>query len=1125
MQFKSFIEEYKKIAEQFGERAAVIEESSAISHATLYNEAMALAAAVKPIGGKLVVLALPKSYDYIKALLAVWMAGKAFTPLDVNMPESRMKAILSEVEQFNGEPTLVISTKENLAKLENCANQCLFLIDLDRGEADSQLASPSTIDAEDLAYVIFTSGSTGTPKGVLVEHKGLVNLLREQIKAFRLNHLSRSLFYLSISFDASISDLGTALLAGAALVILPPQKLSPEKLNETFTKYGITYIDIPPSVLKLLNPQEKPDCLQSMVIGGEVCPSDIVRQWARALHLVCVYGPTEATICTSYTVCDENWDKPLIGKPIANIKYHLRDPNDQSKELTVEATQKQEAELYISGLGLARGYLFREKLTAERFIIDSNGERLYATRDRVIALNDGNFVFCGRIDRQFKLRGMLIEPEEIEAALMENSLVKRAAVGKRRLETRDSEILVAYVEPTKGADDCAHSLRQLLSQRLPKWMLPHRFLFVEKMPQTASGKVDLAALEKLAINNRAQEQEQLETKQEQLETKQEKGTKKTVKKIGLTELVKDCAIEILGCDCFGDDENFFEMGLDSLSTVELAAAVCRVGLPVSPETIFKNPSVNQLVQHLQHSPESGAKDNQANGESTKVLRALLEQEPLRSQIASIESLLNSSLSERGDERSERGYKTLITGAAGFLGTYLLAELLFQSDAKFIALIRAKNEAEALDKLLRSAERYSSKHLQLFADANESGKLEILLGDIKEERLGLDTYTYSALCQNIGRVIHLAAQVNMAASRQELMDTNVIGTLNIARLAAATPSKELHYCSTLSVFVATDKNKGSLLESDDLSSETTVYGGYAQTKWLAEVVLRRLGNCRLQKASTGQEPIVDTATPKGQLDLTVYRLGLITGDQDNAMAPANDFLGLFIKGLHNAGIGELHTGQAAAAISMDISPVDYVAKAMAELIYGRDKDRQAERKAGLGAEKQSLSLFNYQPEHPANNALDAEPSPELNTEQISQPDHPADYQPETPKVLPALPLHLQHRSTKTFHIANNTSLSLQRLALLIAEASAGNCGNSSNGQDKATGAPRADLDFKAIAAAKLAICRLYSPEEFQMLRTMDLFQATGVDFDMQNTRQALPHLSIPQISDRLLKKYIAAALGG
>jgi amino acid adenylation domain-containing protein/thioester reductase-like protein len=1067
MQFKSFIEAYKKIIEQFGERPAVIEESSAISHATLYNEALALAAAIEPIGGKLVVLALPKSYDYVKALLAVWMAGKAFTPLDVNMPETRMKAIFSEVEQFNGEPTLVITTKENLAKPENCASKCVFLTDLDQDKAGSQLFEPAAIDAEDLAYVIFTSGSTGTPKGVLVEHKGLVNLLREQIKAFNLNHLSRSLFYLSISFDASVSDLGTALLAGASLVILPPEKLSPEKLNETFTNYGITYIDIPPSVLKLLNPQEKPACLQSMVIGGEVCPSDIVRQWARALHLVCVYGPTEATICTSYTVCDENWDKPLIGKPIANIKYHLRDPNDQSKEITLETNEKQEAELYISGLGLARGYLFREKLTAERFIIDSTGERLYATRDRVIALKDGNFVFCGRIDRQFKLRGMLIEPEEIEAALMENSLVKRAAVGKRRLETRDSEILVAYVEPTKDAGDCAHSLRQFLSQRLPKWMLPHRFLFVEKMPQTASGKVDLAALEKLAINSRRQELEQIETKQEN-----------RAKRSGLTALVKDCAIEILGCDCFGDDENFFEIGLDSLSTVELAAAVCRVGLAVSPETIFKNPSVNQLVRHLQHSPQAGAKDNQANGESTEVLRALLEQEPLQSQIASIESLLQSSLGERAGERSESSDKTLITGAAGFLGTYLLAELLLQSDSKFIALIRAKNKAEATDKLLGNAERYSSQFSQLFADAIANGRLEIFQGDIKEERLGLDASTYRKLCQNVGRVIHLAAQVNMAASRQELMDTNVIGTLNIARLAAAIPSKELHYCSTLSVFVATDRNRDSLLESDDLSSETTVYGGYAQTKWLAEVILRRLASSSSQMAKAVQVQIGDAAVLKGGLNLTVYRLGLITGDQNNATAPVNDFLGLFIKGLHNTGIDEELTGQAAAAISMDISPVDYVAKTMAELINWRNKYPQAEAKADFGAKRQ-----------------------------------------------PALPLHPQPRTSKTFHIANNTSLSLQRLALLIAEASAGKQDNSSSSQYIAKGVPRADLDFKAVAAAKLAICRLYSPEEFQMLRTMDLFQATGVEFDMQNTLQALPHLCIPQISDQLLKKYIAAALDG
>ncbi|MBX9941191.1 MAG: AMP-binding protein [Candidatus Obscuribacterales bacterium] len=1065
MQFKSFIEEYEKIIEQFGERPAVIEEVHETSHAILYKEALTLAAAIKSRDGKLVVLALPKSYDYIRALLAVWMAGKAFTPLDVNMPETRMKCILSEVEEFNGSQTLIITKEENQAKLNNCTSNCVFLTNLNPEEEEEEetaatgslLHRPSPIEANDLAYVIFTSGSTGAPKGVLVEHKGLVNLLNEQIKAFRLDHLSRSLFYLSISFDASISDIGTALLSGAALVILPPQKLSPERLNETFTTYGITYIDIPPSVLKLLKPEEKPESLNSMVIGGEVCPSDVVRQWARALHLVCVYGPTEATICTSYTVCDQTWDKPLIGKPIANIKYHLNE---------------EDAELYISGLGLARGYLFREKLTAERFIIDANGERLYATRDRVVAQEDGNFVFCGRIDRQFKLRGMLIEPEEIEAVLMENSLVKRAAVGKRRLANRDREILVAYLELTASTTDVALTLRQFLSERLPKWMLPHRFLFVDKMPQTASGKVDLAALEKLAINSHSLNS---------LDSPKSNNSKRgAVLKNGLNDLLKTCAADVLGCDCFGDDENFFDLGLDSLSTVELAAALCRVGLAVSPETIFKHPNVKQLGQHLQNVSSgedtgegagAGAAASLANGESSESLRTLIEQEPIKSQIAAIESLFEitadgdgQTLTSSSQEiRTDR--QTLITGAAGFLGTYLLAELLSRGDSKFVAVVRAKDKDEATNKLLRNAERYSAKFGALFSEAIKSGKLAVLLGDIEEERLGLDESTYWALCQNTGRVIHLAAQVNMAASRQELINANVIGTLNIARLAAATPSKELHYCSTLSVFVATDRNRGNLLESDDLSSETIVYGGYAQTKWLAEVILRKLA------ASQGpaytppaQEKLGQASKPKNKLDLTVYRLGLITGDQKQAIAPSNDFLGLFIKGLYLSGIGEEHTGDAADAISMDISPVDYVATTMAELM-----------------------------EH----------DQEEWTEKSLQPNQP-----------------------KTFHIANNTSLSLKRLALLVDETSSSKLGNgSAAGENKAVGLSKADIDFKAIAAAKLAICRLYSPDEFQTLRTMDLFQATGVDFDMENTRRALPYLSFPQISDQLLKKYIAAALGG
>ncbi len=363
------------------------------------------------------------------------------------------------------------------------------------GQRDIQLPCSADIptvplDPARLAYVIYTSGSTGTPKGVLIEHRGIVNLLDAQVPLFGLRPGSRALFYLSTSFDASISDVGTALLSGATLCIEPPERLRPgPDLIELLRIRQITHVDIPPAVLPLLDPETLPACLETVIIGGEPCPPEVVRRWARRVRVVNVYGPTEATVCTSLCLCDPNtWDAPLLGRPIPNVAYRILD------ESGVAVPQGTPGELCIGGFGLARGYLNRPELSARKFIVHE-GERLYRTGDKVALRSDGEYQFLGRVDRQVKIRGLLIEPEEIEAQLLTHPQIQQAAVVKRPLGRQSHKGLTAFVVARRGSSTpSVQGLRQHLARSLPRWMLPQRFEFLSRLPLNAHGKVDLANL-------------------------------------------------------------------------------------------------------------------------------------------------------------------------------------------------------------------------------------------------------------------------------------------------------------------------------------------------------------------------------------------------------------------------------------------------------------------------------------------------------------------------------------------------------------------------------------------------------------------------------------------------------
>ena len=370
--------------------------------------------------------------DAVAGLLAVLAAGGVYVPLDPGYPRERLRFMLQD-----SQAAVVLTQAKHAGPggiLEGCAARPLLL---DADEAPSPVARTDelrTVHPDNLAYVIYTSGSTGQPKGVAVSHRAIANHMAWMLGAFPLRGDDRVLQRTAASFDASVWEFLAPLMAGARL-ILPDAEAGRDApgILRTIIRAGVTVVQLVPALLRVL--LEEPEIhacksLRRVFCGGEALPDDLRARTldTLAVEFVNLYGPTEATIDATAFICTDR-PAPLgvpIGRPIANTRVHVLDP---SLQLTPPGL---EGELYIGGAGLARGYLERPGLTAERFIPDpfaaSPGARLYCTGDRARLLPDGNIVFIGRGDRQLKIRGHRIEPGEIEAVIRQAAGVKNCAV-------------------------------------------------------------------------------------------------------------------------------------------------------------------------------------------------------------------------------------------------------------------------------------------------------------------------------------------------------------------------------------------------------------------------------------------------------------------------------------------------------------------------------------------------------------------------------------------------------------------------------------------------------------------------------------------------------------------------
>uniref|UniRef100_A0A2P1CZA6 AptC n=1 Tax=Nostoc sp. FSN-E TaxID=2027337 RepID=A0A2P1CZA6_9NOSO len=580
-QNKTLVDLFEQQVTKNPDNLAVVFESQDLTYQQLNEKANQLAHyliqnyQIQP--DTLIGISVERSLEMIIGVLGILKAGGAYVPIDPNYPPERIQFMLRD----SGISVLLTQSflKEKLP-LTALKHQVIYL-DKEAFTEESKINPYPQSKPENLAYVIYTSGSTGKPKGVMIEHKAIVNLALGWMETFQFQPNSRLLQFGSFSFDLSIGEIATALSAGACLYLANQETLLPSQtLVDFLTEHKITHLFSPPSALATL-PKANLSNLQSIGVGGEACPAELVSEWGTERRFYNCYGPTECTVIVSISLCLPNGKKPSIGKPSPNLRIYILDANNQPLPPGIPG------ELCVAGVGLARGYINRPETTFEKFIeIDLFGktERVYKTGDLARWINDGNLEYLGRMDEQIKLRGFRIELGEIEALLLQHSSVQEAVVILYEIDSNPR--LVAYITATEKSANVADEVRDYLKNRLPNYMIPSQIMVLEKLPLTTNGKLDRRALP--APNTT------ISSSLEMPVTPTE-------------ELLASLWQGLLKIQSVGRSDNFFELGGHSLLATQLVARIrdiFRVEVPV--RKIFEQSILSELAREIDKASASVA---------------------------------------------------------------------------------------------------------------------------------------------------------------------------------------------------------------------------------------------------------------------------------------------------------------------------------------------------------------------------------------------------------------------------------------------------------------------------------------------------------------------------------------
>ncbi|XP_063239696.1 uncharacterized protein LOC134540730 [Bacillus rossius redtenbacheri] len=870
-----------------GAVAVVSDDGRQMSFSELDHASDVLAARLRHLGaGKnsVVCIFMERSAEYVVSYIGILKAGAAYLPLETAYPPQLLAAVLEDARP------LAACTKSALAARLPSGSETRplavlllegdWLLQFGRPPQPLPAAPPSSLD--DMAYTVYSSGTTGRPKGIQYPHRGAVFSYHWRHLAYPYQPDDREACNVFFVWECL-----RPLLKGIPLYIIPDDVIyDPPKLTSFLKRHGITRMLFTPSLLqtvldsKGVDLEESFKTMRQVWLCGEVVTAALrdhaLATLPRACRLLNLYSVSEAHDVAAADLAASRGPSCPAGRPLPGVRLLVLDGD--MRPLPAGAT----GEVFVGGPGLATGYLNLPELTARRFVRGPPpvGERLYRTGDWGSLSADGELQVCGRCDSVVRIRGYSVELQAVEAALLQLPGVKSCCLLGRG-EPGSDQLLVAYVI-APGGEPSGKQLRAGLRETLPSYMIPSKFVFLDSLPiLESSGKLDTKRLRRIDL--------------------------KSDLTVGATDLPSTTVehklagiwSRVLNMDYIDVQESFFDLGGHSLLAARLLGEVNeQLGSSLTVDELFSHPSVSAMASLLTDPPGERCSDDG--------LDLRFEVDSL-DQLDPVKEILVKAFrrSLQPPFAKSRGNKILLTGATGFVGAFILRELLASTQATVYCLVREAPNCTLLDRVKNTLREHG-----LLGTGGASSDLEdclerrviLLKGDVSLRRLGLPEEDHAWLSLELDAVVHAAAAVDLVRPYLALRAVNAAGTRHVVALAAEGRLKPLHHVSTDAVFPHAMRG---CREDDDMSAIADgLRGGYARSKWVAEQLVLRAG-------------------AKG-LPVVVYRCGNVGGSQDHPSWNKADFTLLVIQGcLRTMTVPDLDW-------QIELTPVDFLSRVIVKL---------------------------------------------------------------------------------------------------------------------------------------------------------------------------------------------------
>ncbi|NEW07693.1 amino acid adenylation domain-containing protein [Paenibacillus sp. SYP-B3998] len=888
---------FEDIALAHGERPALSSLSGIYSYKSLNEKANQVARLLLNKGlhkGDFVAIFMERSLETIISILGILKAGGVYVPVDPEYPQERISYMMEDTNcrfMLTKAPYL---EKSNQLGSELPATFEIMLVD--EGLDCLEKTNPEVeVQPEDLAYIIYTSGSTGKPKGTLLAHEGVVNLGTFIRHTFQITEHDVLTQFATFSFDASVWETISALFSGAHLVLLgAEERISVEAFADAVERTRATIIPAVPTVffnqLAMHLSEEgyrKLSTVKQIMTAGEALYGEQVRAFQRKcseqIDIYNLYGPTECTVGATFHrvsgLIPEELTHIPIGKPNGNYRVYIVNEEQQLCPIHVPG------ELYISTIGLAKGYLNQPDKTASAFTASpfAADERVYRTGDIVKLLEDGTIEYVTRRDSQIKIRGHRIEIGAIEDSFAKFPNVHSAAVIPRK-DNNGQNMLVGYFTSMNGSRIEPTAIKKFLNEKLPAYYVPRSICQLETMPLSPTGKIERKLLATFEL---IEEQEQL-----------------SASYAALTELQQQIAAawkDVLGVQSANAQDDFFLIGGDSLDVIQVLVHLKPLYPALTINDLFQYKTMEQLATRMEQVSEVAA--------TATMLDAKLEK--LDHQHAAIKVLnehpVIATTTAFQNQADTPPANVLLTGASGYLGSHILYEVLIRSHAQVHALVRNTSSLTGMDRLQEIMTHYFGEDVLTLME----GRVHVLEGNLEQPRLGLQEADYTKLSQCVQAIFHAAADVRHFGDNDQFDRTNVQGTRHLLELAESRKGIRFHHVSTISVpeDLAHSGHWDEVELSGEMPSGLHLANVYSDSKLQAEKL------------------VLDSS--KRGLAVTLYRPGNLTCHSENGRFQRNIDSNSFYRMIK----AMLLLGKAPKANwYVDFTPIDYGSKAMVELAF-------------------------------------------------------------------------------------------------------------------------------------------------------------------------------------------------